>query len=374
MIRVLQRHILSSVLFASGAAVVFTTFVFAAGNFIKELLAPLLDGTLPASVVLKLTVLLLPYAAVYAVPIGLLVGTLLVMGRLSADNEITAMRSAGLSLWQISRAVLMFGLCGAAFALAINFELMPRARTTYQVEIVRAFRQSAFNILAPKTFIRAFTGAVVYFNHKDGDELRDVWAWQLDGQQRVTRLIHAEAATLDINEDSATMVITFRNTTIEQRQAGNPEIRNKHDAIASFEETSIDISLARLFNPRRARHKIEWLPTRELFAELKRVSAPDIPSLDRLKVSMAVQEKFVTALAVFSFVLIGIPLGVRTQRKETSANLGIAVILVVVYHVLGSAAGGLDRHPELHPDLLMWLPNLLFVGLGLRLYHRAERA
>lgn len=374
MIRVLQRHILSSVLFASGAAVVFTTVIFAAGNFIRELLAPLLDGTLPAAVVLKLTVLLLPYAAVYAVPIGLLVGTLLVMGRLSADNEITAMRGAGLSLWQISRAVLLFGLCGTAFALVINFELMPRARTAYQTGIVRAFRRSAFDILAPKTFIRAFTGAVVYFSRKEGDELRDVWAWQLDGRQRVTRLIHAEAATLRIDEDSATMLITFRNTTIEQRRAGEPERRDRHDAIASFEETSIDISLARLFNPRRARHKIEWLPTRELFAELKRVSAPDIPALERLKVSMAVQEKWVTALAVFSFVLLGIPLGVRAQRKETSANLGIAVVLVVVYHVLGSAAGGLDRHPELHPDLLMWLPNLLFVGLGVLLYHRAQRA
>ncbi|MDR0901910.1 MAG: LptF/LptG family permease, partial [Opitutaceae bacterium] len=78
MIRVLQRHIFSSVLFASGAAVIFTTFIFAAGNFIKDLLAPLLDGTLPVSVVLKLAFLLLPHAAVYAVPIGLLIGTLLV--------------------------------------------------------------------------------------------------------------------------------------------------------------------------------------------------------------------------------------------------------------------------------------------------------
>ncbi|MDR0902230.1 MAG: LptF/LptG family permease, partial [Opitutaceae bacterium] len=295
-------------------------------------------------------------------------------GRLSADNEITAMRSAGLSLWQISRTVLVFGVCGVAFALAINFEFMPRSRTIYQAEIVRAFRQSAFNILAPKTFVRAFTGAVVYFNQKEGDELRDVWAWQLDGQQRVVRILHAESATLNIDEASMLMTVLLRDGFVENRHDKNPEVRDKRDVIASFGEFPLEISLAKLFNPRRARHKVGWLPTRELFAELRRVSAPDIPALERLKVSMVVQEKFVTALAVFSFVLIGIPLGVRAQRKETSANLGIAVVLVVVYHVLGSAAGGLDRHPELHPDWLMWLPNLLFIGLGLWLYRRAQRA
>jgi lipopolysaccharide export system permease protein len=89
-----------------------------------------------------------------------------------------------------------------------------------------------------------------------------------------------------------------------------------------------------------------------------------------MKLAMTIQEKFTTAFAVLSFTLVGLPLGIAVSRRETSANLGVAVALALSYYFLTVMIGWLDRHPEYHPDILLWLPNVIFVCLGLWLFRR----
>jgi lipopolysaccharide export system permease protein len=61
------------------------------------------------------------------------------------------------------------------------------------------------------------------------------------------------------------------------------------------------------------------------------------------------------------------------SRRETSANLGLAVGLALSYYFLTVMVGWLDRHPELRPDLLLWVPNLVFLCIGLMLFRRLDR-
>ena len=70
---------------------------------------------------------------------------------------------------------------------------------------------------------------------------------------------------------------------------------------------------------------------------------------------------------------LGVPLGIKVSRRETSANLGLALALAMGYYFLTIAVGWLDKHPELRPDLLMWLPNLVFLGVGVWLFWRIDR-
>src|ERR1022692_5283491 len=95
---------------------------------------------------------------------------------------------------------------------------------------------------------------------------------------------------------------------------------------------------------------------------------------DLMKVSLTIQDKFSMALAIFTFAFIGIPLGIKVSRSETSANLGIAVLLALGYYFLTVMVGWLDQHPEYRPDLLLWPPNILFFALGLWLLRRLDRA
>ena len=83
-----------------------------------------------------------------------------------------------------------------------------------------------------------------------------------------------------------------------------------------------------------------------------------------MKVKLVIQDKFTMSLAVLSFALVGVPLGIRVSRKETSANLALAAAMALGYYLLTTMVGWLDPHPEYRPDLLLWVPNLVFLSVG----------
>ena len=93
-----------------------------------------------------------------------------------------------------------------------------------------------------------------------------------------------------------------------------------------------------------------------------------------MQVQITMHEKFATAFSVLSFTLIAIPLGIKISRKETSANLGLAVALAMAYYFATIVVRWFDNHIALRPDLLMWLPNLAFQALGLWMFYRADRS
>jgi lipopolysaccharide export system permease protein len=92
-----------------------------------------------------------------------------------------------------------------------------------------------------------------------------------------------------------------------------------------------------------------------------------------MKVQLVMQEKFQNALAMLTFALIGVPLGIKVSRRETSANLGVAVALALGYYFLTVMVNWLDRHPEYRPDQLFWIPNLVFFGLAVWLFGRIDK-
>ena len=140
------------------------------------------------------------------------------------------------------------------------------------------------------------------------------------------------------------------------------------------------LSLAEYFSHDSVRVKQEWLTYAALQAERSRLAAltPAPNAADelvrqRMALELVWQDKFNLSLSVFSFALIGVPLGIKISRRETSANLGLALLLVLSYYVLTVAVKWLDRHPEFRPDLLLWLPNVLFLALGVWLFLRIDR-
>ena len=368
----LDRHIFKSVLLTCAGAVGLFAFVLMLGNLVRDLLPYLLSGQLPVTTFLSLVWMLVPAVAIYALPMGMLTGVLLTLGRLSADSEITAMRAAGLSLTRIARPVLILGALGTALALYVNFESMPVARVKYHKDLDAAIAANPLSLIIPKTFIRNFKGYVVYVGDKQGAVLRDFWLWQLDREGRATHLWRAESGRLDYDAATNDLILTLTRAQVEERNAKDPENFTEAPRVGSFEKSE----------PQRltVRQKLQWMTYAELRAEETRVAAlPFKPEAKKdharavMKVRLTVQEKFNTALAVLSFALIGVPLGIKVSRRETSANLGVAVLLALGYYMLTVAVSWLDRHPEYHPDLLFWLPNAVFLILGLRLFLRIER-
>ena len=384
----LDRHLFRAVLTTCLAAMGLFGFLFMLENVIRDLLGLVLAGQIGLATFGRLTFLLVPFVISFALPLGLLTGVLLALGRLSADAEITAMRAAGLGIRRIARPILVLAVLGTAAAFKVNFDSMPWARVTYHKELADAVRANPVKMLVPGTFVRDFPGIVVYVGSKDGPDLRDIWLWRLDGHRRASQFLRADSGRVTYDDLSNELVLTLGRTRAEDLNQADPEDFASPAPIGSFERSDpIRLSLDRFFGRPSVRRKLQWMTYGELGAEQARLEAearsawaalppPQSPArpaarehardLDRaaMKVAMTTAEKANLALAVFSFALVGIPLGIRVSRKETSANLALAAAMALGYYLLTTMVGWLDPHPEYRPDLLLWVPNLVFLSVG----------
>jgi len=384
----LDRHLFKNVLFASTAAVGLFGFVLTAGNFIRDLLGPVLSGQLSFSTLAHLMLLLVPFVISYALPLGILTGVLLTLGRLSSDSEITAMRAAGLSIPRIARPVFALGILGAALGLRVNFESMPWAKIQYERGFAAALRANPLSFIVPKTFIRDFGGQpsntfpyVLYVGAKEGSVVHDFWLWQLDGHRRVVKFTQAESGRIDYDEAANELVITLSNFHVETRNPKDPENFAEAPYVASFGQSDpVRLSLTKFYGAHGVHQKPQWMTYAELRAEQARIAGEPVApaqtkrhATDAMKLALVIQEKFTLALAVFSFAFIGVPLGIKVSRRETSANLGVAIALALGYYFLTTMVGWLDQHPEYRPDLLLWVPNAIFLALGGWMLWRIDR-
>jgi lipopolysaccharide export system permease protein len=375
----LQRHIFKSVLFSCCAAVGLFAFILTVGNVVRDLLGYLVAGQLAPELFLKLLLLIPPFVLSYALPFGVLTGVLLVLGRMSAEQEITAIRAAGLSLHWVARPILVLAALGVVADLLINFQFMPWARVVYHVELNTAVRKDPLSFIVPRTFIRDFPGKVLYIGEKNGPGVKDFWLWELDPQGRVKNSIRAATGSFDFDEQTGDLILNLNHIQVEARDVKNPEDFTVLRPTLSGDHLALRLPLGAIFGQSTFHPKLQWYSLPKLRAEWLRLAQPVAPAekaqrdLDRMKLRIVVQDKFTTAFAVFSFALVAIPLGIKVSRKETSANLGLALAMAMGYYFLTVAIGWLDRHPEMRPDLLMWLPNLIFIGAGLWMFWRVDR-
>ncbi|MBC8010624.1 MAG: LptF/LptG family permease [Burkholderiales bacterium] len=375
----LHRHLFASVAGACVAAVALFGFVLIAGMGLRDLLGYVMAGQLAPETALHLIALLLPYVAVYALPIGLLTAVLLVLGRMSSQQEITAMRAAGLSLGYVSRPIWVIAGAAVLLSLALNFYVMPQARTAYRATLVEAVRQNPLNFIVPRTFVRDFPGYVVYVGDRSGGDLNDFWLWELDSQKRVLSMSRAKSATVTFREEDSRLVLTLRDVSAETRDRVSPEDFTKPQPVGNSDSMTVELKLDGLFKQMKLTQKTNWMTLDQLLArrdalEAKGAKADAKETQELTRVKVVLSEKAAASFAVLAFAFVAVPLGIKVSRKETSANLGIAVALVLGYYFLAALTGMLERSPALRPELWVWAPPLAYAAAGVWLFRRVDRA
>ena len=377
----LNKYILKQVLISSLLTVGLFVFVLVLGNVMKQVIGELASGKLSFEFFLKIVGLTIPAVIPYALPMGMLTGILLVFGRMSAQSEVIAIKAIGRSIFSMAAPVFLVAIIASLISVAINFNYAPVANRTYKSALKNLIRENPLQFIQPGAFIKDFPGYVIYANSADGSELYGFRIWELNKQGKARLSIRSEKGNLDYNEETDEIVLSLYNGSAEKARDADPEDLRRPLPTARFDELVIKLPLGNIIG---AMDKGTTRLKLMTFSELLKARTtwhrkpPELTDAaqaykDRIEVQVQIQRNFAMAFSIFSMVVLAIPLGIKASRTETFANVAIALALAIVYYVMIVLICWLEKYPHLRPDLLIWLPNLIFLTIGSILFYRSSK-
>jgi len=344
------------------------------------------SGQATPGLVIQSILLLLPYVLVYALPMGMLTATLLVFGRFSADQELTAVRASGVSLVALATPVLLLSVALSGGAALINLDVAPRCREAYKQLLQRTGVQRVTSLIKEDRFMDYFPGYVIYVKRKRGTNLEDVLIYRLNKDNRMVERLQAARAQI-ISELASNRVVL----RLERAQYNNFETwmggrSAQIDYPLEYQaptrgKREMDVGNMTFQELRDRLHQLERLASstppiapagsEALREQMRRLRAARTDLTLPVRIQMHRQVAF--SFACIGFTLIGIPLAIRAHRRETSAGVAMALMLVIIYYAFVIVGQALQSRPELAPHLILWAPNFLFQAVGAVLLWRANR-
>ncbi len=389
--KTLHLYLIRQVLWTLLMTVAVFTFVLMLGSVLKEILGLLVNRRADLSLVAQAIGLLIPYVLVFALPMGMLTAALLVFGRFSADNELTAVRASGVSLISLVTPVLLLSVALSGVAALINLQLAPQCRIAYKKLLRDVGVAQAGAFIPEKTYLKDFdTNTIVYVSKVRETNLEDVLVLRLQND-RFESYSRAERGVISFNPSNRvfTVVLTNAHQVFFREDGRLPQPFITETAEFSFtnaapraDRRGADLSDLTFLQLREKLHELEGrmaatapverLSTEELREKLRQMKSQRKLDLT-LPARVQMHRQVAFSFACVGFTLVGIPLGIRAHRRETTFGIAMALILVVIYYSFFIVGQSLETRPDLAPHLILWWPNFLFQAVGIVLLWRANR-
>ena len=377
--KTLERYVFGAFLSSFFLAFLVLSFVLTVGLMV-QIVRYILQG-IPVDLVGRFAFVSFPETLQWTIPLALLVASVLVFSRLSADSEIAAMRACGVNLLTVMRAPLLFALFCTVMGLFVNNEIVPRGHQIRRDLARRISVGAGLELLEPGRVIDDFPKVKIYFEEKEGNWLRDLIVLDFSNP-RVDRMITASKAL--VTSEGRDVVLDLHGMTVDPLDENNPGMARAtrfqyrvKDALKDrtykrrekdfrFFEILSEIRLAKadVRDPQAAaeRRAREGRAKGAVAKELKLVKKSLKSQLSNLRTEF--QKRLVFAFASICFVLVGVPLGIRAQRRESSIGIAIALVTALGYYLVVILMTSLEKNYAVRPDLLIWLPVVLCAALA----------
>lgn len=371
---ILNRHILKNLLYIFVASLLVLTFILVLGLMIKILSR--LDTTVSQIFIFKMFLMLLPKILAYAIPIASLVSVTLVFSRMSAENEITAMRASGISLWQIVNPAILLALVSSGCLFYLNMFAVPH------LEATRKSMMKGELLSNPSTFLRGGTtidlgGLSVEIGEKREDgTLKDLRVIEVDKANDIVsnQLLAQSGKIIDTTENSFTIefidVIILdnnweftKNKGSEKKALSGVKVTRLPNANTTYTFYTNDE-----LNSGNLRKRAKYLNIREMIARLavlKKKEQTKTVRREHTDLLYNLNKNLALSFSPLAFLLMALPFGLRSSRSETSVGLFISLVVMMTYYATILITGAFDKHTAMHPEILVWMPNIIFQSLGL---------
>lgn len=384
----LTRQILASLLLT----VLVFTFVLLLGNALKEIIPLLVNRQVSFGVVAQAVGLLIPFVWVFALPMGMLTATLLIFGRFSADQELTAIRASGVSLLSVISPILLLSLALCGLSALVNMEIGPRCRLAYTGLLDRVLFSFKFELASAQLpegrFIKDFPGYIFYVGENRRGDLRKVMVFVLKDETNVVMTVKAPRGKLEADTPNRLIRLYLYDAKTLTFNEGRPmpgaqaewslEVDLKPQPISPRAPQFSDMTFTQLWDELHEMERRINLPQPVGKLSKAQLQFKKLELAWRLHdltepIRFQIHRQAAFSFACFGFTLVGIPLGIRMHRRETNIGIAVALLLVAVYYSFILLGQALDTRAEWAPHLIVWLPNFIFQTVGTVLLWRTNR-
>ncbi len=366
--KLIDRFISRELLVNLGFAVAVLSLVLVVGNIFRRLLPLLVNHDVPTEYLFTFIAYVLPFSLIFTIPWGLLTAILLVFGRLSADNELNALRSNGVSIGRICVSLSVIAVLCTALSLWLNVFVAPAAQQKLRASILNLAASNPMALFGSDQVIDQFPGRKIYVGKKEGNKLENIIVFELNEDSMPMRVTHARSGTLETDLGNQRILMHLNDARYQQRDEKNPyDLQRMRDGINMVEGT-LPISLQELYQKEKRRLSRSAMSLEQLMEQLKTGDSGQ-QSASRTEIS----KRFSFPFSCLAFALIAVPLGITAHRRETSMGFLISLLVAFFYFLFVIMADTLRANPKVHPELLVWFPNVLFLAIGAWMFRRLAR-
>lgn len=349
--KIFHRYILKDILFSFIIGFSFFILILLIGVifdlteliFIKK--AALLE-------VIKLLLFMLPSFFNIVIPLSLLFASLLTFGHLSAEGEIMAFLSSGISLFRIEKTLIVFALILTGISSYFSWYITPWCNYQYSQTYEKIIFAKPIMQIKEGTIID-LEGKKLYTYHIDSrtDQMKKIVLFEFmpQGDFLFPQITVAEEG--EFEEE----ILKLKEVSLYR--FGKEQLLAQQ---GRFDSQSIYLT-DQFSQKEREWRRNDELSLSEITQKIRQERARENPNSEEIKeLDIEFHSRTAMPFATLLFAFMAIPLGITMKRKGKSLSLGVSLIIAIVYYVLFLAAKFLARGELLSPYLAMWLPNILF--------------
>jgi LPS export ABC transporter permease LptG/LPS export ABC transporter permease LptF len=355
-LKIIDRYLVREIVLPFLLGLVVLTFVLEIPTILREAESLIAKGV-PWSIVARVLILLLPSALSLTIPMALLLGILVGLGRLSADREFVALQACGVSLFRLLRPIALLAVLATA---ATSYETIVALPDNNQT-----FREITFGVVAdkleksvkPGVFFTDFPNRVIYVRDLPPDGgWRDVFMADTSSGDR-TIIYFAQEGRIRVDRQKRTVTLLLLDVVVHTTQLSKPDEYGTNvlpDIRLSLDPTAV-------FPPPPTKGAPE-MTIAELEARAVEVRAQGfIPYVEMFMI----QQKFSLPFACPVLALIGLALGVSNRKDGKLASFVLGFVVIFIYYILLYFSRALSYGGWMSPSGAPWVPNVVLGAAGL---------
>ncbi len=371
-VRILHRYVFREVVATSLIGTLLFTLVLYLQR-VEPVMELLVGRGAPAGEMLRLFALTIPQAFPFTIPMGVLTGILVALGRLSSDNEILAMLASGIRARSLARPVAVVAALGF-FACATTTLWLTPWSLRQQARIAESFRiRLAGSEVMPRVFIEDYPDHVIWVQDVvPGDGVHWKGIFMADMRSPESR---GSINGFNASVDGPRITLASEAFVLPRPEQNRIQIRFP---LTSTYEQSSDPELYLAFRSESADQVLQARP-RRFDPGAKRYDSMDTPALIReagsgsgQEIKVLLHERFALPFACWVLPLAGLPLAVSIRRSGRSSGVILAMLLCFAYWMVSLAVTALAEQSVLPPGVSAWFANGVFALGGALLLSRID--